>query len=137
MSPIGDKPKLPELETESHFRELGIVKGSANQKKILEIFQDHNPESKVTAKRLKEIVSKHYDTDTKTVSKKEIKQTKIANERVRSFTSEDISIADKSQEIKFKKQDVAQFLSKISEILRDGGSIEITLKSKKKSKAGS
>jgi hypothetical protein len=137
LSPIGDKSKLPELKTESQFRELGKVKGSVNQKRILEIFQDHNPESKVTAKGLKDVVSKHYDKNNKTVSKKVITQMKIAKETVRSFTSDDISIEEKTLEIKFKKKDVANFLSEICETLRDGGSVKIAMKSKNKSKARS
>jgi hypothetical protein len=135
LSPIGDKSTLPELESESHFRELGKVKGATNQKKILEIFQEQNPESKITAKGLKEVVLKHYEKTSKKVSKKEIKQTMRVNERLRIFSSEDISVEGKTFEVKSKEQDIADFLKRVSEAISAGGSVQIAYKHNNKSNA--
>jgi hypothetical protein len=137
FSPIGDKPRLPELKTESQYRELATVKGVKNKTIIMEIFQEQNPESKVTAKRLNEVVSKHYHTKNQTVSKKEIKQVKAINEMLRTFSSEDISVEGETFKIKSKETEVADFLKRVSEAISAGGSIQIAYKPKKKSKARS
>jgi hypothetical protein len=138
FSPIGEKAILPILKSESQFRELVKVKGTDNQKEILTIYsRGLDPEDEVTAKGLKEVVSKHYDKTNKKVSKKEIKHAKRVNERVRLFSSKDISLEGKTFEIKSEENDVSDFLKRISEILEDGGSVEIAYKPKKKSKARS
>jgi hypothetical protein len=131
-SPIGDRTGFPPLKLESHYRELGKVEGSTNQTKILEIFQEQNPESKITAKGLKEVVSKHYEKTSKKVSKKEIKQTMRVNERLRTFSSEDISVEGETFEIKSKEKDVADFLKRVKEAISAGGSVQIAYKNKRK-----
>ncbi|MBT4265434.1 MAG: hypothetical protein HOD85_14625 [Deltaproteobacteria bacterium] len=136
FSPIGEKTDLPLLKSESHYRELVKVKGTANQKKILAIYnRGLDPEDSITAKGLKEVISKHYDKSNKMVSKKIINQVKTINESLRTFSSEDISVEGETFEIKSKEKDVADFLKRVKEAISAGGSVQIAYKNKRKPKA--